>query len=290
MAKRNQPPPEAPRQNTSLLVPRAEAEGKIRERIRLGQEIQSTRFERESQFEEAKAKRIKWDEYNLELLNRLFNPDTIAKEYNDVSVYGVLRVNPTAQQRIESFVSGFQRKLTALESIIERLDLIPEMPSRQAEAPTTRSDAAGKTVFIVHGHDDAAKNSVARFVERFGLEAVILHEQPNKGLTIIEKFEKNASGAGFAIVLLTGDDIGASKDTPETVKPRARQNVILELGYFCGSLGRSKVCVLYKEGVEIPSDYLGVIYTPLDEAGGWHLKLAKEMKEAGLQIDLNKAF
>ncbi len=90
-------------------------------------------------------------------------------------------------------------------------------------------------------------------------------------------------------MLLTPDDIGAPKDTPTNGQARARQNVILELGYFCGALGRNRVCVLYKEGVEIPSDYLGVVYTQLDSADGWHLKLAKEMKEAGLDIDMNNA-
>ena len=83
--------------------------------------------------------------------------------------------------------------------------------------------------------------------------------------------------------------MAAPKDTPKETSLRARQNVVLELGYFCGALGRDKVCVLYKEGVEIPSDYLGVVYTPLDDSDGWHLKLAKEMKEAGLDIDLNDA-
>jgi len=142
-------------------------------------------------------------------------------------------------------------------------------------------------VFIVHGHDEAVKTNVARFVEKLGLETIILHEQANKGQTIIEKFESNASEVSFAIVLLTPDDIGAPENTPDETQSRARQNVILELGYFCGTLGRDKVCVLYKKDVEIPSDYLGVVYTEMDDKEGWHLKLAKEMKEANLDINLN---
>jgi len=90
-------------------------------------------------------------------------------------------------------------------------------------------------------------------------------------------------------VLLTPDDIAAPRENPDQIASRARQNVVLELGYFCGALGRSNVCVLYRGDVEIPSDYIGVVYTPLDEGDGWHLKLAKEMKESGLTIDLNDA-
>lgn len=145
----------------------------------------------------------------------------------------------------------------------------------------------GSDIFIVHGHDEAAKESVARFVEKLGIEAIILHEQPNAGRTIIEKFEDH-SNVGFAIVLLTPDDIGAPKDRTNETKPRARQNVILELGYFMGKLGRGRVCALYKEGVEIPSDYQGVLYIPMDSAGAWRMALAKEIKNAGIDVDLNK--
>jgi predicted nucleotide-binding protein len=75
----------------------------------------------------------------------------------------------------------------------------------------------------------------------------------------------------------------------DSQQPRARQNVILELGYFLGRLGRSRVCALYVEGLEIPSDYSGVLYVKLDGDGGWRLNLAKELKAAGLPVDMNKA-
>lgn len=142
-------------------------------------------------------------------------------------------------------------------------------------------------VFIVHGHDDATKETVARFIEKLGLRAVVLHEQPNSGKTIIEKFEAH-SNVSFAVVLLTPDDIGASSADSENLRPRARQNVILELGFFLGKIGRDKVCVLYKEGVEIPSDYQGVLYTVYDSRGAWRPKLADELKHAGFAVDLNK--
>jgi predicted nucleotide-binding protein len=121
------------------------------------------------------------------------------------------------------------------------------------------------------------------------LEAIILHEQPDAGRTIIEKFEDCASQVGFAVVLLTPDDVGASK-TVGNQSARARQNVIFELGYFTGKLGRGRSCLLRKGDVEVPSDLFGVIYTDLDDSDGWKLKLAREMKAAGLQFDANKVF
>lgn len=142
-----------------------------------------------------------------------------------------------------------------------------------------------KKVFIVHGHDSETKESVARFIEKLDLSPIILHEQPNSGKTIIEKFEV-FSDVGFAVILLTPDDVGASSLKQDKLKARSRQNVILELGYFMGKLGRRRVCPLYKRGVEIPSDYQGVLYTEIDDAGAWKTKLAQELVQAGFSIDL----
>lgn len=142
-----------------------------------------------------------------------------------------------------------------------------------------------RKVFIVHGHDEGARETVARFLERIGLEAVILHEQANQGRTVIEKIIAHGD-VGFAVVLLTPDDEGCVKDgIPE---PRARQNVLLELGYFIGSLGRDKVCALKRGTLEIPSDFAGVVWETMDSNGGWKTALARELEAAGHKIDWNK--
>ncbi|KRB23795.1 hypothetical protein ASE05_13070 [Mesorhizobium sp. Root172] len=138
-------------------------------------------------------------------------------------------------------------------------------------------------MFIVHGHDNGTKESVARFVTRLGYEPIILHEQANKGRTIIEKFRDEADSIGFAIVLMSPDDELVSG------MKRARQNVILELGFFLGRLGPSNVAALVRGDVETPSDFDGVIYTKVDDSGIWKVLLAKELKAAGYLIDLNKA-
>ena len=139
---------------------------------------------------------------------------------------------------------------------------------------------AGK-VFLVHGHDKAAIHEIARFLEKARLEVVVLQEQPDAGSTVIEKLCAHAD-VSFAVVLLTADDVGRPRQ-----QPRARQNAVLELGFFLGRLGRKRVTVLHRPGVEIPSDYSGVHFIPLDEAGAWRLLLARELKTAGLGVDLN---
>ncbi|SOE65328.1 Predicted nucleotide-binding protein containing TIR-like domain-containing protein [Burkholderia sp. OK233] len=145
-----------------------------------------------------------------------------------------------------------------------------------------------RRVFVVHGHDGEARELVARFLKAMDFDPVILHEQANQGGTIIEKFEAN-SDVGFAVVLLTPDDVGRSIKEDD-LKPRARQNVLLELGYFIGRLGRTKVCALKRGDVELPSDYVGVVWEKMDDGGGWKLALARELKAAGHEVDLNKAF
>lgn len=143
-------------------------------------------------------------------------------------------------------------------------------------------------VFVVHGRDLATKANVARFLEKLGLEPIILHEQPSQSRTIVEKFE-SFSDVGFAVVLLTADDVGKLSLGEEALHPRARQNVIFEFGYFIGKIGRDKVCALLEAGVDKPSDLDGIVYVPLDQADAWKMQLVKELKAAGYNVDANKA-
>lgn len=163
-----------------------------------------------------------------------------------------------------------------------------ERKARLEKAKGPMGPISGSKVFLVHGHDESARESVARYLEKLQLEPIILHEQPSAGRTIIEKVERYAEVA-FAVVLLTPDDVGGVQGEPKALKPRARQNVILELGYFVGRLGRTHVAALVKGEVEKPSDYDGVVYVQMDSGGAWKLQLARELKTAGLNIDLNDA-
>ena len=99
-----------------------------------------------------------------------------------------------------------------------------------------------KKIFIVHGHDELSKFKLESILRELKLEPIILNDKANEGKTIFEKLEKHTARVGYAIVLLTPDDVGGQNE--DSLKPRARQNVILELGYFMGSLGRERaVCI-----------------------------------------------
>lgn len=169
-----------------------------------------------------------------------------------------------------------------------RSQLQEVVPKSEALAPNKPKTSMDKSkVFIVHGHDDAAKSEAARFVENLGFKAIILHEQASSGKTIIEKIEEYTN-VGFGIVLYTPCDLGASQEEKELLKPRARQNVVFEHGYLMGKIGRENVCALVKGDIEKPTDISGVVYIPMDEGDSWKLAVAKEMKKSGYDVDFNK--
>lgn len=158
-----------------------------------------------------------------------------------------------------------------------------EKGALQKELPKNNS------VFIVHGQDEATKHTVARYLEKLGVHPVILQEQINRGMSLIEKFEDYAARAGFAVILMTPDDFGYAVANEAQKKHRARQNVVLELGYFFAKLGREKTIVLIKGDIELPSDVMGIVYEIMDNGEGWKLKLARELREAGFDVDMNQA-
>jgi predicted nucleotide-binding protein len=181
---------------------------------------------------------------------------------------------------------GKQQALSLLRQAVRGLEEEIELATPDAPLAVERAKPSNK-VFVVHGHDEAALQAVARFLERLRLEAVILREELDAGRTIIEKFEDCAADVGFAVVLLTPDDLGGIA-TGSATASRARQNVIFELGYFAGKLGRGRACLMRKGAVEIPSDLYGVIYTDLDSGEAWKMKLVKELKAAKLEFDANR--
>ncbi len=150
-------------------------------------------------------------------------------------------------------------------------------------------DIRNSKVFIVHGHNEVMKQTTARVIEKLGLEAIILHEQANGGDTIIEKFSAHGN-VGFAVVLFSKDDVGRGKDESD-LKPRARQNVIFELGYFVGKLGRTRVMGLLEDSpdFEVPSDIKGVAFTKYSTTNNeWKYELVKELDNAGYSVNALK--
>jgi predicted nucleotide-binding protein len=140
-------------------------------------------------------------------------------------------------------------------------------------------------VFIVHGHDLLAREQAARLLSELGMTPIVLAEGSFAGRTVIEAIEDNRD-AVFSLVLLTPDDVGASAANPSAQRPRARQNVLLEFGYFCASLGRQRICVLMKGEIEMPSDFAGVMWKPMDPGGAWRVWVAADLEAAGLSPHL----
>lgn len=207
------------------------------------------------------------------------------KDLADIRFYSMIHpASPGSEAR--AWRSGHASFENLLKTLEEELRLFAKpAPSYSKTKP---SPVSNRDVFIVHGHDDAMKEAAARTLGKLLFNPVILHEQPSKGRTIIEKFEEY-SNASFAVILLSPDDLVKLKSSEKDFGYRARQNVILELGFFLGKIGRSNVLVLYKQeqNFEIPSDYSGVLFVAYDTSGHWKMELAKELKAAGHEVDAN---
>ncbi len=230
-----------------------------------------------------------WEATTRDVLSRIYGEDS----HNVRSVMNIGRATIITSGTTESDLE--RRRFTAMEKRLQVIDGFIELHEADLKRKRGRTEpvakrARGASIFLVHGRDEGVKHEVARFIDHLELKTVILHEQPDRGRTIIEKFVDHAAEVGYAIVLMTGDDRGGlTGENIEVQRPRARQNVILELGFFLGALGRENVCVLHQKGVDIPSDYSGVLFVLLDPNGAWKMKLAQEMKSAGLDVDLNLA-
>lgn len=191
---------------------------------------------------------------------------------------------------------GKQKMINLLTIVKEDLTLSNELKSSKHSHCSNENKEYSNKVFVVHGHDEACKERLAHFLREFGLDPIVLHDQPNKGRTIIEKFEEEASDVGYAFVLMTPDDVGMEKGLFEQVLKgigkeglcyRARQNVVMELGFFYGKLGRNRVCCLMKGDVEKPSDFSGIVYLSfINKVDELYRDIIKELRASGYEIKL----
>lgn len=176
----------------------------------------------------------------------------------------------------------FQQGITELSNVIDLI--IEKMEISKSVTPKGHA-TDNKCVFIVHGHDNEVKEAVSHVVTKLGLEPVILSEESNSGKTIIEKLEYYGK-VGYAIILLTPCDKGKAV-SEKIYNLRARQNVIAEMGFFIGLLGRNRVSIICRGDIEIPSDFKGLGYISYDNTS-WKFELARELKSAGYNVDANK--
>lgn len=185
------------------------------------------------------------------------------------------------------------KALGLLESFVDEIELLSDVPSNQTQGfdhgPHTNK------VFIVHGHAELPKAELALLLTRLKLEPIILHEQPNQGLTLIEKLERNSDDVGYAFVLLTPDDLGGpveiksleGQQLKNALQPRARQNVVFEFGTFVGLLDRSRVCCLHAGDLEIPSDLQGLVYIKFnDSINEVRSDIVRELRAVGYEIEI----
>mgnify|MGYP006268157583 CR=1 FL=1 len=225
------------------------------------------------------------------LAKKVFGANTeYVKKLNSIKFSPSIVFSGMDRSIYDSTFKNGKRELVNLISVMLE-DVSLSMPEEISDTETIKqTDKKSAGIFLVHGHNEEMKQGTARFLEKIGLKPIILHEQPNRGRTIIEKFTDYAN-VGFAVVLLSADDVAFEKsESANHGKLRARQNVILELGFFLGKIGRQNVVVLHEqvENFEIPSDYQGVLYEPYDSSGNWKLLIARELKASGYTIDGNK--
>lgn len=296
--KRQSPPPPGP---SVLRIPLADAEDQLTARMVAGRQliddapvlpparrVLSPYEAQPSATEglEGMARQIEqWRDYNRSWLDRVLGGEA-AEEYKTASShqyrYG-WGADPVANLRY--LIDEVETEISKLESIRGRLSLWEPEPG------STTSGRSGQAsldapIFIVHGRDTYRAESVAHTVgTATGRKTIILRDEPNLGQTLIEKFEKHAAEVSYAIIILTPDDHGGLAGETKT-QPRGRQNVIFEMGYFYGLIGRRKVSVLICPGVEKPSDMDGIAYITFDDNRAWKAELLRELQYAGLDVKL----
>lgn len=270
-----------------LRIPQAEAEIQLDEQIAVGQELVSSppTWPTLAEVDALERRAKQWTESNRTWLDKTLGGEAAA-EYRTASThqYGYSASRDPVRKLI-SLRNGVESEISQLKSIRGRLDMwVPEADI----VPSSHSGQASSDgpIFIVHSRDTLRAESVAHTVSTVtGRRTIILRDQPSMGRTLMEKFEQHAVEVSYAIIVLTADDKGSLADEIES-RPRGRQNVIFEMGYFYGLIGRERVSVLLQSGIEKPSDMDGIVYITYDDNGAWKTELFRELQNAGINIRL----
>ena len=218
----------------------------------------------------------KWNGFNTELLKRSFTNDggeylESYKNCGQVLLYSDIN-------KVDFLKNLIKEEIDELLTLESRLLLIP-LAESEGNKKTEVVLRNMKKVFVVYGHDKLMKREVEAYLkDELKLDVIALDEQPNRGKTIIEKFEHYSKDAGYAVILMSPDD---TLEVDGLIYKQARQNVALEFGYFMAMLGRSNVCAILKDNVEKPSDISGVLHLPYK--GNWKHELHRELKAAGVE-------
>jgi predicted nucleotide-binding protein len=263
----------------------------LTEQIRCGQQLGLGCIERPEQLAQQRRIYTTWCAITADILRSIYSHDGPCQDFLQEEPAGAGGGPWSGTQTLAAEAAAYrvqvERKIGKLEALVRR---IGELGVEAAEDAQKKSAAISRRVLIVHGQDAGLQEQVVRLLTLVGLEPLVLHDQATQGRFVLQAFD-GQTDMGFAVVVLTPDDVGASalrygKD--KQVAPRAEQNVVFELGFLVAKLKPSRVLVLHKPGVEVPGDCLGVLCVPADGFGGWRMRLAKELRGAGYAIDLDK--
>ena len=276
---------------TELIVSKDEFNKVLDERITIGSEIFLRRIPNIESFKKNREDFSNWNDYNSEYLKHVFNKESneYKKRYDESGLfsYSIIARQSSPAEELKKFKAKVSSKLDNLQKLRAKSDLLKSAIEINFITEEKSKTLDKSQVFIVHGHDETAKTKTARFIEKLGLKPIILHEQASGSKTVIEKIEAY-SNVGFGIVLYTACDLGAKSEENPTFKSRARQNVVFEHGFLIGKIGRENVCALVKDEIETPNDISGVVYVKMDSEDAWQLKIARELRNSGYEIDMNK--
>lgn len=262
---------------------------------RLGQDILDERYKANTaeSLVAAEDRIDRWNQTVHEFLLHSFTDERKANEFKKTRARnktGIIQTGPRRSAQLSEInADSLRKKISYLQALSAQVQYFHV---DEVEVEIGNTVEFSSEVFVVHGHDGEMKQALARFITHLGFIPIVLEEQPDLSQTIIEKFEKHSKSPGYAVVLFSPDDEGRSKNlnldgSLSDLKSRPRQNVVLELGFFIGKLGRDRVCVVRRGEMEQPSDFSGVLYTPFDDEGGWKQKLARNMKSVGYQVNAN---
>ena len=276
-----------------LVADKSRFTRELAERIEKGKEILDRRrlkaqYRLQGYIDDGKA----WTEYTTEWLRRSFDTDEEAKRFSagielPQTLLGAL-FEPSLEERRDHMEFYIKERVARLGRLAERLPLIDPVPPPVSASETEEDVSRGgrspsnRRVFVVHGHDDGAREAVRALIWEVDLEPIVLMDEPSRGQTLIQKLEEN-SDVGFAVVVFSPDDTALDARSNEQTR-RARQNVIFELGYFVALLGRPQVCVILAGDIELPSDWKGVVNIHMDKGGGWRTKLYQELGAAKMDV------
>ena len=202
------------------------------------------------------------------------NPTAITAEKFLFSLF-IINQTTSATKNITAEVINNGDPASGIDSTLT----FSEVSNKKADETSRKSP---NRVFVVHGQNESARDQVVKFLSGVGLIGIVLHDQPNMGRHLLTKFIDEAELVTFAVVLMTDDDVGGLKGGK--LEPRARQNVILELGYFLSHLGQSRICALVSPGLEAPSDFDGIVYIKMDDDGRWKTIFKRELQAAGMPL------